>query len=79
MQRMLYEKIRRQDGVAQGSKEAMSLHSPSPLASTREKREKKGKKMDKDRGERTKKNGTLKKKTETCGEKCQGAIKRKMK
>lgn len=59
---MLYEKIRRQDGVAQGSKEAMSLHSPSPLTPTREKPEKKEKKkMDKDRGERTKKNITLKK------------------
>lgn len=79
---MLYERIRRQDGVAQGSKEAMSLHSPSPLTPTREKwrkGEKKWKKMDKDRGERTKKNITLKKKTETCGEKCQRAIKRKMK
>lgn len=75
MQRMLYEKIRRQDGVAQGSKEAMSLHSPSPLMPTREKREK----MDKDRGETTKKNITLKKKIETWGEKCQRAIKRKMK
>lgn len=32
------------DEVAQGSKEAMSLHSPSPLTPTREKREKKGEK-----------------------------------